>query len=116
MEVAVADSFVQEAQPFVDGLGERRVIVDARGERLDVLRLNSTLSATPSFEAALRERAGRVAGFRHESYSRVRTVKSTGRPALCSSSPTTFEGLGSQSCLPARKNERSPPRFRPLAA
>ena len=75
MDVAVAESFVQAAQPFVDGFGERRVVVDARGERLDVLRLNSTLSAVPSFEAALRERVGRVAGFRHESYSRVRTVE-----------------------------------------
>ena len=47
MEVAVAESYVQAAQPFVDGFGERRVIVDARGERLDVLRLNTTLSAVP---------------------------------------------------------------------
>jgi hypothetical protein len=74
MEVAVAESFVQAAQPFVDGFGERRVVVDARGERLDVLRLNAALSATSAFEASLRERTGRIAGFRHESFARVRNV------------------------------------------
>ncbi len=75
MEVAVAESFVLAAQPFVDGFGERRVVVDARGERLDVLRLNAALSGTPAFEAALRERTGRIAGFRHDSFARVRTIE-----------------------------------------
>ena len=75
MEVAVAESFVPAAQPFVDGFGERRVMVDARGERLDVLRLNAALSGSPAFEASLRERAGRIAGFRHDSFARVRTVE-----------------------------------------
>jgi hypothetical protein len=75
MEVAVADSFVQAAQPFVDGFGERRVVIDARGERLDVLRLNAALSGTPAFESSLRERAGRIAGFRHDSFARVRTIE-----------------------------------------
>src|SRR4030095_125224 len=49
--------------------------VDARGERLDVLRLNAALSGSPAFEASLRERAGRIAGFRHDSFARVRTVE-----------------------------------------
>ena len=53
MELAVEESFVQAAQPFVDGFGERRVVIDAHGERLDVLRLNAALSGTPAFEAAL---------------------------------------------------------------
>jgi hypothetical protein len=76
MEVAVAaESYVQPPQPFVDGLGERRVVTDARGERLDVLRLSLGLSATPSFESALRERASRIAGFRHESFSHVRSIE-----------------------------------------
>jgi hypothetical protein len=75
MEVAVAESYVQGTQPFVDGFGERRVVIDARGERLDVLRLNPSLSAVPAFEAALRERAGRISGFRHEAFSRVRSVE-----------------------------------------
>ena len=75
MELAVEDSFVQAAQPFVDGFGERRVVIDAHGERLDVLRLNAALSGTPAFEAALRERTGRIAGFRHDSFARVRTIE-----------------------------------------
>jgi len=75
MEVAVAESFVPAAQPFVDGLGERRVVIDARGERLDVLRLNAALSGTPAFEASLRERAGRIAAFRHDGFARIRNIE-----------------------------------------
>jgi len=75
MAIALAESFVDAAQPFVDGFGERRVVLDAHGERLDVLRLNAALSGSPAFEASLRERAGRIAGFRHDSFARVRTVE-----------------------------------------
>ena len=75
MELALEDSFVQAAQPFVDGFGERRVVVDAHGEHLDVLRLSAALSGTPAFEAALRERTGRIAGFRHDSFAHVRTIE-----------------------------------------
>lgn len=75
MDVAVAESFVPAAQPFVDGFGERRVVLDARGERLDVLRLNAALSGTPAFEASLRERAGRIAGFHHEGFGRIRNIE-----------------------------------------
>ena len=75
MELAVEDSFVQAAQPFVDGFGERRVVLDAHGEHLDVLRLNAALSGTPAFEAALRERTGRIAGFLHDSFALVRTIE-----------------------------------------
>ncbi len=75
MEAALADSFVQSKQPFVDGLGERRAILDARGDRLDLLRLRASLATVPSFEAALRERAIRVATFQHASYSHVRSIE-----------------------------------------
>ena len=75
MALAVEDSFVQAAQPFVDGFGERRVVLDAQGEHLDILRLNAALSGTPAFEAALRERTGRVAEFLHESFARVRSIE-----------------------------------------
>jgi PEGA domain len=75
MEIAVGESYTQAARPFVDGLGERLVVVDHRGERLDVLRLKATLGGVPSFESALRERAGRVATLSHESFSRVRAVE-----------------------------------------
>jgi len=75
MEIAVGESYAEAAQPFVDGLGERRVTVDIRGERLDVLRLRAALGGIPSFESALRERAGRMAAFAHESFSRVRAIE-----------------------------------------
>jgi hypothetical protein len=75
MEVAVAEHHVQGTPPFVDGFGERRVVLDARGDYLDVLRLNPSLSSVPAFEAALRERAGRISTFRHDAFSRVRSVE-----------------------------------------
>jgi len=61
---------------FVDGLGERRQIVDPTGnETIELLCLRSELAAVPSFEFALRERVSRLANFRHSSYGRVRSVE-----------------------------------------
>src|SRR5438874_7940616 len=64
-----------EAPLFSDGLGDRVVAVDgATGDLLQILRLRPTLTAVPSFEFALRERAARLANFRHAYYARVRRV------------------------------------------
>ncbi len=64
-----------EAPLFSDGLGERVVAADgATGELLQILRLRPALTAVPSFEFALRERAARLANFRHACYARVRRV------------------------------------------
>ncbi len=64
-----------EAPLFSDGLGERVVAADgATGELLQILRLHPALTAVPSFEFALRERAARLANFRHACYARVRRV------------------------------------------
>ena len=64
-----------EAPLFSDGLGERVVAEDgATGELLQILRLRPELTAVPSFEFALRERAARLANFRHACYVRVRRV------------------------------------------
>jgi hypothetical protein len=64
-----------EAPLFSDGLGERVVAADgATGELLQILRLRPALTAVPSFEFALRERAARLANFRHAYYARVRRV------------------------------------------
>jgi hypothetical protein len=61
---------------FVDGLGERRQIVDPTGnETIELLCLRTELAAVPSFEFALRERVSRLASFRHASYGRVRSVE-----------------------------------------
>ena len=64
-----------EAPLFSDGLGERVVAADgATGELLEILRLRPALTSVPSFEFALRERAARLANFRHAYYARVRRV------------------------------------------
>jgi hypothetical protein len=76
MDVAVAESSLPAAQPiFTDGFGERRCIVDALGERLDVLQLSRVFPAASSAEFAIRQRAARLAGFRHDSFARVRAVE-----------------------------------------
>src|ERR671938_1044575 len=64
-----------EAPLFSDGLGDRVVAVDGgTGDLLQILRLRPQLLAVPSFEFALRERAARLANFRHVYYARVRRV------------------------------------------
>jgi hypothetical protein len=67
---------------FSDGLGHRVVTADgATGELLQVLHLRPILTSVPSFEFALRERAARLANFRHASYARVRRVDRTMTPS-----------------------------------
>ena len=64
-----------EAPLFTDGLGDRVVAVDAAtGDLLQVLRIRTELQQVPSFEFALRERASRLANFRHAYYARVRRI------------------------------------------
>jgi len=79
MDAAVVGIPVSSPQPtqltFEDGLGERRYAVGTVSEPLEVLKLSSVLSSVSSFDFALRERAARLAGFRHESYGRVRSIE-----------------------------------------
>jgi serine/threonine protein kinase len=71
-----------EAPLFCDGFGERVVAVDgATGELLQILRIRPALTAVPSFEFALRERAARLANFRHAYYGRVRRIDRVAVPA-----------------------------------
>lgn len=76
MDPAVAGSHAS-APPaaFEDGLGERRHTIGAGNEPLEILRLNTVLSAVSSFEFALRERSSRLATFRHDSFGRVRAIE-----------------------------------------
>lgn len=75
MTPVVASSERPEAPLFSDGIGDRVVASDgATGELLQILRLRPALTAVPSFEFALRERAARLANFRHAYYSRVRRI------------------------------------------
>ena len=75
MSIVPQPSDRAEAPLFSDGLGERVVAADgATGELLQILRLRPALTAVPSFEFALRERAARLANFRHSYYARVRRI------------------------------------------
>jgi hypothetical protein len=60
---------------FVDGIGRRMRMMDSTGEEVETLRLCRELSDAPSTEAALVERAGRLAGFTHASFAQVRRVE-----------------------------------------
>jgi hypothetical protein len=68
-----APSFV-----FEDGLGTRHHSSDAGNQPLEILTLREALTAVPSFEFALRERASRLAGFRQASYAHVRGIDKAG--------------------------------------
>ena len=75
MTIAPLSNDRPEAPLFTDGLGDRVVAADgATGELLQILRLRPALTAVPSFEFALRERAARLANFRHAYYARVRRI------------------------------------------
>ncbi len=64
-----------EAPLFSDGLGDRVVAVDGpTGDLLQILKLRTQILSVPSFEFALRERAARLANFRHAYYARVRRI------------------------------------------
>ena len=76
MERAAVSLSAPPSVVFHDGLGERRQIVDPTGhDTLELLCLRDAIAAVPSFEFALRERVGRLAGFRHAYFGRVRSVE-----------------------------------------
>jgi serine/threonine protein kinase len=82
MDPAFAPGTSPKAAVFHDGLGERRRISDVSGaDTIEQLCLRSDLTAIPSFEFALRERASRLASFRHVYYARVRSVDRLTDPA-----------------------------------
>ncbi len=63
------------ATVFHDGLGDRRRVADTTGTDLvERLYLHSELTSVPSFEFALRERASRLATFRHPCFAAVRGI------------------------------------------
>ena len=76
MEPARATSPQPTAVVFHDGLGERRRVSDATvSDTLELLCLRRELTSIPSFEFALRERASRLANFRHTYFARVKSVE-----------------------------------------
>lgn len=66
---------------FQDALGERRRLEANSADPIELLHLRGELTEIPSFEFALRERASRLATFRHTYYGRVRSVDRLGDPA-----------------------------------
>jgi hypothetical protein len=60
---------------FRDGFGPRRRILSSDAALIDVLSVRRELSSGSAFEFALRERAGRLAGFRHTCFGRVRGIE-----------------------------------------
>jgi hypothetical protein len=74
MKPAPSSSPSSAPPPFTDGLGVRVRLAERGGDELEVLRLAREFVAVPAFEFALRERVGRLAGFRHAYYARVRRV------------------------------------------
>jgi hypothetical protein len=78
MEPAPIDHVAPHTVLFEDGLGQRSRHSDpAGGPGTDVLTLRPSFATVPSFEFALRERAARLASFRHALFVRVRTVERT---------------------------------------
>jgi hypothetical protein len=74
MDPALASAAVPAPNNFHDGLGERRRVADTKGDTVELLCLRRQLTSIPSFEFALRERAGRLANFRHTYFGRVRGI------------------------------------------
>ena len=100
-----------EAPLFSDGLGERVVAADgATGELLQILRIRPALTAVPSFEFALRERAARLANFRHAYYARVRRID-----RVAGAGPRVVDRLGSRRRHAAVRHAARRARAQPAA-
>ncbi|MCC7418144.1 MAG: PEGA domain-containing protein [Acidobacteria bacterium] len=72
MDPALDAGRAPSAPFFTDGLGERFLAAGPGGrDRIELTCLRGDLTSVPSFEFALRERASRLAGFRHACYAQV---------------------------------------------
>ena len=115
MDAAVAGIPVSSPQPtqltFEDGLGERRYAVGTVSEPLEVLKLSSVLSSVSSFDFALRERAARLAGFRHESYGRVRSIELDRRTSALLVTSDYVAGIRLSTLLAETQKRGIPPEF-----
>ena len=64
---------------FEDVFGERRLALGVNGDQFEVLTLRDELTASAVVEAALRDRANRLADFQSEHFGRVRGVERAGK-------------------------------------
>jgi len=95
MKPAVAHAPSQPPLVFRDGFGDRRRVTGATpADNVDVLYVRSELAEVPSFEFALRERASRLAQFRHPLFAGVKNVERLGnRSATMVVVSETIEGV-----------------------
>ncbi len=112
MDAAARRYTLPDSPPIVfeDGLGPRTRHADAAGGlAIEVLRLRPSFGTVPSFEFALRERAGRLAGFRHPSFVRVRGVeRSSGDEPLLTVASDAAPGLRLSVILASAQARRVP--------
>ncbi len=90
MDRAVVPHVPPAVNNFRDGLGERRRIAEAGGDTIELLCLRRDLTAVPSFEFALRERASRLASFRHDGFARVRSIDRLNEPTAALAVASNF--------------------------
>lgn len=81
MDTAFASTLPATPIVFEDALGERRRIDAGGAESLEFLSLRSELTSVPAFEFSLRERASRLAAFRHPGFARVCRIDRLSDPA-----------------------------------
>ncbi len=81
MDTAIARAPRSHAPIFEDGLGKRYHVPGPGGEKLEVLALHESLTASSSFEFSLRERVGALAAFQNPAFARVRGVQRLGQEA-----------------------------------
>ena len=94
---------------FRDGLGERRRVTDPTGrESVDLWYLNSDLAGVPAVEAAMRDRVGRLAGFRHASVNHVLSVDRVNSGATLAVISESAPGVRLSDLLAAAEKHRLP--------
>jgi serine/threonine protein kinase len=64
---------------FEDGFGQRQLAVGVNGDQFELLALRDELTASAVVEAAISDRAGRLADFQSEHFGRVRRVEKRGK-------------------------------------
>ena len=79
MDPAIARAPSADPALFEDGFGERRLALGVNGDQFEVLTLRDELTASAVVEAALRDRANRLADFQSEHFGRVRGVERAGK-------------------------------------
>lgn len=112
MDAAARRNFLPDSPliVFEDGFGQRtRHAGAAGGPAVEVLRLRPSFATVPSFEFALRERAGRLAGFRHPSFVKVRGIeRSSGDEPLLTVVSDASPGLRLSGVLAGAQARRVP--------